>query len=55
VVTGLPRQRHDFSAPSKESIHVALLGKVLDGTKDSEAFYTQEEALVMLKRKVKTY
>jgi hypothetical protein len=31
VTTGEPMTPHQFTAPSKESIHIALLAKVLDG------------------------
>lgn len=40
AVNGSTFKPHKFSAPSKESVHIALLGLVLDGAEDASAFYT---------------
>jgi hypothetical protein len=55
VTTGEPLTSHQFTAPSKESIHVALLAKVLDGDKNAQIFYNVSEALDILTKKIATY
>mmetsp|Transcript_59033 Transcript_59033/g.68290 ORF Transcript_59033/g.68290 Transcript_59033/m.68290 type:complete len:472 (-) Transcript_59033:131-1546(-) len=51
---GLPP--HMFSAPSKESLHVAVLCKVLEGVSDvANATYTVSEALDVLEAKVSSF
>jgi hypothetical protein len=56
VKTGQPfGPPHLFTASSKESVHVALLGKVLDGQRLAQVFYTQEEAIDMITKKINTY
>ena len=56
VKTGLPYgDPHLFTASSKESIHVALLGKVLSGDVLASEFYTKQEALDMITRKITSY
>jgi hypothetical protein len=46
---------HMFSAPSKESIHVALLAKALNGEELPNLIYTAEEALAMIATKIDSY
>eukprot|EP00347_Sterkiella_histriomuscorum_P017499 403349118 len=56
VDTGLPLgDPHLFTASSKESLHVALLAKVLQGNKLALNFYSKEEALDMLTKKITSY
>lgn len=55
VTTGDPLKPHKFTAPSKESLHVAILGHALTGNAYAAYFYSKEEALDMLDKKVKTY
>ena len=57
IVNGTPIHKpHMFSAPSKESIHVALLARVLLGTDAcSRRMYTVAEALAVLRAKVASY
>ncbi len=54
IETGLPNKApHMFSAPSKESVHVAVLAKVLDKSSEiANATYTIAEALDVLEAKV---
>src|SRR3989338_2430785 len=59
--TGLPLgPGHEFSAPSKESLHIAVLVLALDtnshkGVVNASIFFTPDEALSVLERKFETY
>lgn len=57
IETGLPLgQPHMFSAPSKESVHVAVLCKVLEGSSEvANQTYSVDEALDVLEAKVTSY
>ena len=56
VTTGEPYgPAHQFTASSKESIHVALLALALDNNTYAKLIYTEEEAVSLLERKIKTY
>lgn len=55
VVTGEPLKRHNFTAASKESLHLALLGHVLNENPRAKVFYSVDEALNMLTKKINTY
>ena len=46
---------HQFTAASKESIHIAILAKVLDEDPLAQLIYTKNEALDMLTKKIDTY
>ena len=54
IESGLPYKKpHMFSAPSKESVHVAVLAKVLDKSSAiANATYTIADALEVLEKKV---
>lgn len=54
IETGLPDELpHMFSAPSKESVHIAVLAKVLDRSNSiANQTYTIPEALDLLEQKV---
>ena len=55
IESGLTRGKpHMFSAPSKESLHVAVLARVLDGHPIAQAMYSTQEALAVLRSKVRT-
>ena len=56
VTTGLPYgPPHNFTAPSKESVHVGVLALVLDDNAIAGLLYTKEEALQLLALKIKSY
>lgn len=50
----LAGEKHYFTAASKESLHIAILARVLDGNKDAQQIYNSTEASVILKNKVNT-
>lgn len=53
--------RHDFSAPSKESLHLMILARALEGKKLAQIFINREnptnlsKAIDILQRKINTY
>ena len=54
--SGLPSgSPHLFTAPSKESIHIAILAKALDGEQLANLIYTEEEALNILNQKIAAF
>ena len=55
VNTGELLKMHQFTAASKESIHVAILAKVLDNDPLAQLIYTKSEALEMATKKIDTY
>lgn len=56
VRTGMPRgEPHRYTAASKESIHVAILAKVLNSDENTNLLYSKIEALEILKKKIHTY
>lgn len=57
VASGLPfGLPHTFSAASKESLHLAILAKVVEGKHDlARALYSKEEAFALLAKKATSY
>jgi hypothetical protein len=56
VDSGLPfGPPHMFTAPSKESLHVAILARVLYGDPRAQALYSVDEALALLAQKAASY
>ncbi|CAK63157.1 unnamed protein product (macronuclear) [Paramecium tetraurelia] len=56
VNTGMPNGKpHQFTASSKESIHLALIGLALANNEYAKQIYSEEEALDLLNRKINTY
>lgn len=47
----LPESKHYFTASSKESLHVALLAKVMEGDEKAHIIYNLAEAIDIIKAK----
>ena len=55
-VSGLPILESDkFSNGEAEGLNLALIAKVLDGNKEAQVFFSEDEALSLLKTKIDTY
>jgi hypothetical protein len=56
VKTGelLPESLHEFTASSKESIHLAVMAEVLEGSKFADEIYEPLEVFALIEKKTKT-